>query len=327
VRRREFIAGLSGSVLTPVAGHAQKRGRVRLVAFILPYAEDDANAQTRVRILREELTKLGWVEGIDIRFDVRFTNDNMDIVRATAGTLVESSPDVIASSGDRVVAVLLQLTRSIPIVATASDLVGSGFAGSLAHPTGNVTGFSTLEFSLVGKMVETLKLIAPNVSRVGMIYNPDNPVTVIYVRTFKNVAAQLAMEPVDIPVHSVEEIEHAIAGLATPPNGGLIAAPDVTLIGRAAQVTELAARYRIPALYHLALFTEQGGLASYGADIADMVRRQAFYVHRVLQGEKPSDLPIQQPTSYQLVINLKAAKALGLTVPERLLATADEVIQ
>jgi putative tryptophan/tyrosine transport system substrate-binding protein len=176
-------------------------------------------------------------------------------------------------------------------------------------------------------MMEMLRLIAPNVSQVGMIYNPDNPVTAIYVTTFRKVAAQLAIESVAYPVHNVEEIDRAIAGLAEHPNSGLIAAPDVTLMGRAAQVTEFAARYQIPALYHISIFPAVGGLASYGADIVDVVRRQAFYVHRILMGEKPSDLPIQQPTSYQLVINLKTAKALGLTIPETLLATADEVIQ
>jgi putative ABC transport system substrate-binding protein len=327
MRRREFVAGLASAAAWRIAAHGQQRDRMRLVAILLPYPESDVNAQTRVRILRQELAKLGWLEGADIRFDVRWTTDNMDIVRAAAASLVGANPDAIVSYGDRVIAVFEQMTRTIPIVAMASELVGSGFVDSLARPAGNVTGFSVLEFSVIGKMVETLRQIAPGVSRVGMIYNPDNPVGAIYWRSFNTVAAQLAIEPLDYPVHGVAEIERAIASLAEHPNGGLIAAPDVTLIGLAAQVTSLAARYRVPTMYSTSLFTSQGGLASYGADINDMVRRQAAYVHRILRGEKPSDLPIQQPTSYQLVINLKTANALGLTIPETLLATADEVIQ
>jgi putative tryptophan/tyrosine transport system substrate-binding protein len=180
---------------------------------------------------------------------------------------------------------------------------------------------------VIGKMVQTLKQIAPRVSRVGMIYNPDNPVGVIYFRSFKAAAGRLAIEPIDLPIHGVADIELAVASLAEHADGGLIAAPDVTVITLARQVTSLAARHGVPAIYSMSLFTSQGGLASYGVDILDLIRRQASYVHRILRGEKPSDLPIQQPTSYQLMINLKTANALGLTVPEALLATADEVVQ
>ncbi len=327
MRRREFISALGSAATWPVLARAQQRGRMRQVAILLPYPESDVNAQARVRILREELAKLGWVEGADVHFDVRLTTDNMDVVRATAANLVGSNPDVIACSGDRVLAVLRDMTRSIPIVAVASELVGSGFVDSLARPAGNVTGFSAIEFTVIGKMLETLKLIAPSVSRVGLIYNPDNPIGAIYVRTFKTVAAQLAIEPIDDPVHNVAEIELAIARLAEHPNSGLVAAPDVTIMALAKQVTSLAAQYRVPAFYHLSMFTAEGGLASYGSDLTELVRRQAAYVHRILRGEKPSDLPIQQPTGYQLIINLKTAKALGLTIPETLLATADDVIQ
>jgi ABC-type uncharacterized transport system substrate-binding protein len=326
MRRREFIAAL-GAVAWPLAARGQQRDRVRVVAILLPYSQSDANAQSRVRILRQELAKLGWREGADIQFDVRWTTDNMDVVRANAASLVDSNPDVIVSYGDRVLAVFERLTRTIPIVAMAGELVGSGFVDSLARPVGNVTGFSVLEFSVIGKIAETLKKLAPSVSRIGMIYNPDNPIGAVYWRSFNAVAAQLAIESIDLPVHDVVDIERAIASLAETPNGGLIAAPDVTLIGLAAQVTSLAARYRVPAIYSMALFTAQGGLASYGAEYDDVIRRQAFYVHRILRGERPSDLPIQQPTRYQLVINLKAANALGLIIPEALLATADEVIQ
>jgi putative tryptophan/tyrosine transport system substrate-binding protein len=325
MRRREFIARLAGAAAWPVAARGQSRARV--VGMLIPYPEDDENARARFDVFRQELAKLGWSEGRDVKLDVRWTTDDMDRVRAEAANLVQTKPDVIASSGDRVVAVFRQLTNSIPIVAVASELVGSGFVDSLARPNANVTGFSTIEFSVVGKMVETLRQLAPGLSRVGMIHNPDNPVGTVYGRAFDAVTAQLGLQPIVFPVHGVVDIERAIVNLAEHLNGGFIAPPDVTVITLATQVTSLAAQYRVPAVYNVSLYAKQGGLASYGPDLFSIFRRQASYVDRILRGEKVSDLPIQQPTSYQLVINLKTAKALGLTIPETLLATADEVIQ
>jgi putative tryptophan/tyrosine transport system substrate-binding protein len=328
MRRREFIGFVGGMATAwPLAARAQQAGRVRLVGILIPYPESDAGAQARFLAFRQELTKLGWSEGREVQFDERWTTDNMDLVRAAAASLVQLKPDVIACSGDRVISVLTQLTRSIPIVAVASELAGSGFVESLARPGGNVTGFSVIEFSVIGKMVETLKRMAPGISRIGMIYNPDNPVGAVYLRAFNAVAARLALEPIDLPVHGVAEIDRAIASLAEHPNGGFIAPPDVTVITLATQVTSLAARHGVPAIYSASLYVMRGGLASYGADIVDVFRRAATYVDRILRGERPGDLPIQQPTNYQLVINLKTAKALGLTIPEPMLATADELIQ
>jgi putative ABC transport system substrate-binding protein len=241
---------------------------------------------------------------------------------------VKLKPDVIVTAGDRIIPVLTQLTRSIPIVAVASDFLGSGFVESLARPGGNLTGFSLIEFSVIGKMVETLKQMAPGISRVGIIYNPDNPVGAIYLNSFKGDAARLAVQPIDLPVHGPAEIERAIGRLAEQPNGGFITPPDLTIAALATEITTLAARYRVPAIYSGSPFyVRRGGLASYGPDIVEVYRRQASYVDRVLRGEKPSDLPIQQPTNYQLAINLKTAKALGLEVPPTLLARADEVIE
>jgi putative tryptophan/tyrosine transport system substrate-binding protein len=325
MRRREFIAGLGGAAAWPLAARGQKR--VRVVGFLTPYPEDDENARARFRVFRQELARLGWSEGRDVQLDVRWTTDNMDRVRAEAANLVQTNPDVIACNGDRVVGVLRQLTNSIPIVATASELAGSGFVESLARPGANVTGFSVIEFSVIGKMVDTLRQLAPGVSRVGMIYNPDNPVGAVYGRAFDAVTAQLGLQPIVFRVHGVADIEVAIANLAEHPNGGLVVPPDVTVIALATQVTSLASRYRVPAIYSASFYVRPGGVASYGPDLADIVRRQASYVDRILRGEKASDLPIQQPTSYQLVINLKTAKALGLTIPETPLATADEVVQ
>jgi putative ABC transport system substrate-binding protein len=327
IGRREFIAGVGGATLAwPLAAPAQQPHPTRLVGILMPFPESDAATQARFRAFREELAKRGWSEGSDVHFDVRWTTDNMDLVRAAAADLVKLKPDVIASVGDRVIPVLTQLTRTIPIVAVASDFLGSGFVESLARPGGNVTGFSLIEFSLIGKMVETLKQMAPGISRVGMIYNPDNPVSAVYLNWFKAVAAQLAVQPIDLPVHGPAEIERAIGSLADQPNGGFIVPPDLTVVALATQITTLAARHSVPAIYSGALYVRRGGLASYGPDIADVYRRQASYVDRVLRGEKPGDLPIQQPTNYQLVINLKTANALGLTIPDTLLATVDEVI-
>jgi putative tryptophan/tyrosine transport system substrate-binding protein len=325
MRRREFIQGLAGAAAWPLAARGQARGRI--VGFLTPYPEDDENARARFGVFRQELARLGWSEGREFHLDVRWTTDNMDRVRAEAASLIQTHPDVIACNGDRVVAVFRQLTNSIPIVAVASELAGSGFVESLARPGANVTGFSVIEFSVIGKMVETLRQLAPGVSRVGMIYNSDNPVGAVYGRAFNAVATQLGLQPIVFSVHGIADIERALANLAEHPNGGLIVPPDVTVIALAAQVASLATRYRLPAIYSQSLYAAHGGLALYGPDLAVIIRRQASYVDRILRGEKAGDLPIQQPTSYQLVINLNTAKSLGLNIPEALLATADEVIQ
>jgi len=256
----------------------------------------------------------------------RSTIRRMDRVRAEAADLVRSQPDVIASTGDRVISVLTQLTSSIPIVAIASELAGSGFVESLSRPGANVTGFSVIEFSVIGKMVETLRELAPSVSRVGMLYNPDNPVTAVYARALATVSAQLGFQPIGQPVHSATDVERA-TNLAEQPNGGFITPPDITVIALAKQVTSLAARYRVPAVYSTSLYVQQGGLASYGPDPIGIYQGQASYVNRILRGAKASDLPIQQPTKYQLVINLNTARALGLTIPLTLQYAAAEVIE
>jgi putative tryptophan/tyrosine transport system substrate-binding protein len=325
VRRREFIAGLGGVATWPFAARGQTR--VRVVAILMPFSEEDEVARTRVRVFRQELARLGWSEGRDVRIDVRWASGNMDRVRSEAVDLVQTRPDVIVCSGDRVVSAMTQLTSSIPIVGVASDLAGSGFVESVKRPGANVTGFSVIEFSVIGKMVEMLRQLAPGVSRVGTIYNPDNPVGAVYRRALDAVAAQLGLQSIDLPIHGVADIERALVNLAEHPNGGFISPPDVTVITLATRTAALAAQYRVPAIYSASFIVKQGGLASYGADIVDAFRGLASYVDRILRGEKASDLPIQQPTSYQLVINLKTAKSLGLTIPETLLATADEVIQ
>jgi putative ABC transport system substrate-binding protein len=329
MRRRDFITLIGGTAATwPPAVWAQQKERMRRIGILMPFPKSDAAIQARVREFRQGLSKLGWSEGGNVQFDERWSTDNMDVVRADAASLVELKPDVILIAGDRVIPVFTKLTSSIPIVvAGTSDPIASGAAESLARPGHNVTGFSLIEFSMFGKMLEILKLMAPGISRVGMMYNPDNPVGVTYRRWFESSAGQLGVQPIDLPIHDAADIERAIAGMAEQPNGGILSPPDLTTIIHRTQVVTLMARHRVPAIYTTLLFSEAGGLVTYSADVLEMYRQAAGYVDRILRGEKPGDLPFQQPTTYRLRINLKTAKALGLIIPTTLQARADEVIE
>jgi putative ABC transport system substrate-binding protein len=329
MRRREFITLLGGAAAAwPVAARAQQAPRLRRVGILMPFPPTDIEYQSRVGALRQELQRLGWTRGGNIEFDERWTTDNMDLVRANAANLVELKPDVIVALGGRIIPVLMQLTRTIPIIIPGGvDAVGEGFIESLARPGGNVTGFALMEFSVLGKILDTLKQLAPATSRVAMIYNPDNPSTVQYRRLFESFASPLSVQPIIAPIHSIADIERAIEALAEQPNGGVFFPPDLTTIALRDQVTAIVARLRVPAIYTDRAFVTRGGLVSYDSDRTDTFRRAASYVDRVLRGEKPGDLPFQQPTKYQLTINLKTARALGLEVPVQLLALADEVIE
>ena len=329
MKRRDFIAALGGaSVTLPMTARAQQAPRLRRVGILMPYPPTDTEWQARVGALRQELQRLGWTRGGNIEFDERWTTDNMDLVRANAANLVELKPDVIVAIGGRVVPVLIQLTHTVPIVLPgAVDAVGEGFIESLARPGGNVTGFSLMEFSVFSKILDTLKQIAPATSRVAMIYNPDNPSTVQYRHLFESFASSLSVQPIIAPIHSIADIERAIEALAEQPNGGIFFPPDFTTVALRDQVTAIVARLRVPAIFADRAFVTSGGLVSYDSDRTDTFRRAASYVDRVLRGEKPGDLPFQQPTKYQLTINLKTARSLGLDVPVQLLALADEVIE
>jgi putative tryptophan/tyrosine transport system substrate-binding protein len=327
-RRREFITLLGGAAAWPFAARAQPRERVRRIGILMPYRKVDTEIQARVQAFRQELARLGWSEGSNVQFDERWSTDAMDLVRADATNLVALNSDVIVTAGDRVIPILTRLTRSIPIVVAAtSDPIASGAVESLARPGGNVTGFSLIEFSMFGKMLEILKRLAPGVSRVGMMYNPDNPVGTAYFRSFEMIAGQLAVQPINLPIHDIADVERAIASLADQPNSGILCPPDLTITSLRTQVSALLARHRVPAIFTFSVFTAAGGLVSYGPDIVVIYRQSASYVDRILRGEKPGDLPFQQPTIYRLVINLKTAKSLGLTVPDTLLVAADEVIE
>jgi len=329
MKRREFIALIASAAATwPLAARAQQSERMRRVAILVPYPKGDLEFEVRVRAFRQELGKLGWTDGDNLQFDERWTADNMELVWAEAASLVASNPDAILATGGRVTPVLMQLTRSIPIVIpVASDPLGVGWATSLARPGGNITGFAMLELSVLGKTLEILKQIAPAIVRVALIYNPDNPNTVFYRRTFQAAAGPLAVEPLDIPIHGLVDVERAVASLADQQNSGILFPGDLTTSALRREIVALVARRRLPAIYSESAFMRVGGLASYGADGVDLYRRSAGYVDRILRGEKPGDLPFQQPTKYQLVLNLKTAKALGLEVSPTLLALADEVIE
>jgi ABC-type uncharacterized transport system substrate-binding protein len=283
MKRRQFIALLGGaaatsSILRSRAARAQQAAsRVRRIGILMPYTKGDAEYEIRVQALREELGKLGWTEGAKAQFDERWTGDNMDRVRADAASLLASNPDVVVAIGGRVVPILMQISRAIPIVVpSATDPVATGWVESLARPGGNVTGFTFFELSMFGKVLEILKRIAPATVRVAFIYNPDNPNTAFFRRAFEAAAAPLAVEPIAIPVHGLADIDRAVASLADRQKASVFFPPDVTIQALRGEVVALVGRHRVPAIYSDPVFPKIGGLAYYGADRVDMFRRAAL---------------------------------------------------
>ena len=330
MRRREFITLLSGAVVWPLAARAQQPERMRLIGVLMGYDESDSEAQAQIAAFRDGLQKLGWMEGRNTRIDTRWaTPIDAAAMQQFAKELVALQAEVILASTTPTTTALLQQTRTIPIVfATVGDPIGSGFVASFPRPGGNVTGFVTIEGSLGGKWLELLKEIAPHVNRVAFLLNPATATYAkSYLDAFKAAAASVAVEAVAAPVHDRSEFDTVIAAQARNPNSGLIVLADAFTVAHRVEITSLAARYRLPAIYPFRLFAEVGGLLSYGVDLTDNFRRAATYVDRILKGEIPADLPVQAPTKYELVINLKTAKALGLTIPHNLLVLADEVIE
>jgi putative ABC transport system substrate-binding protein len=331
VKRREFIRLLGGAAAAwPLAARAQQPDRVRPIGVLMGYAESDREGQAFIAAFREGLQKLGWAEGRNIGIDFRWAEaSDVESMQRFAKDLVALQPDLILTSSTPTTAALLQQTRTIPIIFTnLVDPVGSGFVASLPRPGGNVTGFINMEPTMAGKWLELLKQIAPRVNRVAFLFNPATaPYAEYFLNPFKAAAASFAVEAIAAPVHDTSELESVIAAQARAPNGGLIAMPDAFLNAHRAEVTSLAARHRLPAVYAFRFFSELGGLLSYGNDIRDNYRRAATYVDRILKGTKPSELPVQAPVKFELVINLKTAKALGLDVPLHLQQRADEVIE
>jgi len=329
IQRREFIVALGGMAAWPISARAQQADRARRIGVLMAYAQSDPEGQGWVAEFREGLQKLGWTEGRNIWIDIRWTTPgDAKSVQRFAKELVALQPDLLTQTTP-ITATLLQETRTIPIIfANIADPVGSGFVASFSRPSGNVTGFLNMEPTMVGKWLELLKEIAPRLHRVAFLFNPATATYAeIYLNPFKAAAASFAVEAITAPVNDTSELETVIAAQARAPNSGLITMPDSFLNARRAEVTSLAARHRLPAVYPYRLFAEVGGLLSYGNDVLDNYRRAAIYADRILKGEKVADLPVQAPTKYELVINLKTARALGLDVPAQLLARADEVVE
>jgi putative tryptophan/tyrosine transport system substrate-binding protein len=329
MNRREFIAGVGSAVTWTPEARAQLGERTRRVGMLWPYPEGDSEANAWFATFREELDKLGWVEGRNVRIDHRWAALDEESVQRFARELVALQPDIILTQSTPNTVALLQQTSTIPIVLTqGTDPVGAGFVASLSRPGGNVTGFINLEASLGSKSLELLKQIAPRVNRVAFLFNPATaPYFEYYLSPFKAAAAAFGVEPIAAPFHDALELESVFAARAREPNGGLIAMPDSFQTVYRAEITSLAIRYRLPAIYAFRFFAKAGGLLSYGNDRFDNYRRSANYVDRVLRGANPGELPIQIPNKFELVINLKTAKTLGLAIPPNLLAIADEVIE
>jgi ABC-type uncharacterized transport system substrate-binding protein len=327
MRRREFLGILGGAATWPVASKAQQAERVRLVGVLNILGSDDPEAQARRTVFEQTLQQLGWTVGRDLKIETRQVGSDTDRLRRYAAELVALAPDVIFSIGSSPLASLQQATRTIPIVfMNIPDPVGAGFVESMAHPGRNITGFSSFEYSMSSKWAELLKQIAPHVTRALVFRDPTSTAGIGQFAVIRSVAQSLGIELTPVNVRDTDEIERAVAAFARSGNGGVI----VTTPGSAAHrklVISLAARYKLPSVYPYRYFTVDGGLISYGPNTHDPVQRAAGYVDRILKGEKPADMPVQAPTKYELIVNLKTAKALGLIIPQSLLATADEVIE
>jgi putative tryptophan/tyrosine transport system substrate-binding protein len=329
VKRREFITLLGGGAAAwPLAARAQQPDRMWRVGLLMGYPEGDAEGQASAAAFQQHLQELGWAEGRNIKIDTRWAGSDPNKAQTFAKELVGMTPDVIVPSTNLVTAILQQETRTIPIVfVLVGDPVGSGFVASMARPGGNLTGFSVFEPAIGGKWLEIFKEIAPDISRVGFILHPETPVNVGFLGAAEAAAPSRGVKIIALGVHTAPEIERAVTEFAAGPNGGLIVAPHAVTVGHRNLIIGLAARYRLPAIYGPRHYATSGGLISYGPNPIDPFRQGASYVDRILKGAKPGDLPAQFPTKYELVVNLKTAKALGLEVPPTLLARADEVIE
>jgi putative ABC transport system substrate-binding protein len=329
MKRRQFIALLGGTTLGwPLAVRAQQADRVRRIGVLIGPAADNPDAQANIAAFLQVLQQSGWTDGRNVRIDTRWGAGNADNIRKYAAELAAPAPDVIFASGTASVGPMLQATRTVPIVfANVADPVGAGFVDSLARPGGNATGFIQFEYSLSGKWLELLKQIAPGVTRVAVLRDPAITSGIGQFAVIQSVAPSVGVEVSAINVRDAGEIERAVTAFARSPNGGLILTASALAVAHRELIIALAARHKLPAVYYRRYFVTSGGLISYGYDVVQQYRGAAGYVDRILKGEKPADLPVQAPTMYELVINLKTAKALGIEVPPMLLARADAVIE
>ena len=328
MRRRDFISLLGSAAAISFAAHAQQGERVRTIGVLLPAAPGDPVFQARLAAFHQELALLGWNIGANVRIDTRWATTNAAEICKQAAELVALAPDAILSTGDSTVPALLQATRTVPIVfPVANDPVGAGYVASLARPGGNITGFMLHEYSIGVKWLELLEEIAPNVTRVAVLRDPANPSQTAQFGVIQAVAPMLKAEVIPVDLRDAGEIERAVEFFALSPNSGLIVVAGGAALRHRDLIVALATRHKLPAVYWERLFVVAGGLISYGVHTIDQYRRAAGYIDRILKGEKPSDLPVQSPTKYETVINLKTAKALGLSVPLILQQRADEVIE
>jgi putative ABC transport system substrate-binding protein len=329
MQRRQFITLVGGAAVWPLAARAQQPERMRRIGVLMGYAENDPEAQARLQAFKQALLALGWDEGRNLRIDLRWASGDIDRASNFAKELVALHPDVILSNTTPVTAALQRETKTIPIVFVAvSDPVGAGFVQSLPRPGGNITGFINLEPTIGGKWLDLLKEIAPRLTRVAVMFNPQTaPYTEIYLLPMEAAGKQFGVKPFAAPVHREADIEKVISELGREPDSGLIAMTDGFMTVHRKATVELAMRHKVPLMYFISVVPREGGLISYGIDLTNEFQRTASYVDRILRGAKPAELPVQLPTKFELVINLKTAKVLGLTIPPSLLATADDVIE
>ena len=327
MKRRKFITFLAGAASWPLAARAQQGDRVRRIGVLMPLDENDPEGKRRYSAFTQALADAGWTDGRNVRIDLRWAGTDINRIRALAQELVRLQPDIIMTQGTPPTAALQQETRTIPIVASMAEPVASGIVPGLKEPGGNVTGFALYETTLAGKWLELLSEMAPGLKRAAIMFNPDTAPASAYMSSFETAAELLKVVPITAPVHEDGEIETAIVALGHEPGGGLVVMPDVFMIGHRAPIIAATARNNVPAVYHLSVYARDGGLLSYGVDQVDTWRRTASYVDRIPRGEKPGDLPVQFPTKFEMVVNAKTAKALGLTVPLSILVRADVVIE
>ena len=328
MRRRDFIAGAAALATWPLAAQAQQRERVRRVG-IMGGSRTDAGSPTYAQVdaFKRVLAGLGWSEDRNVRFEERYPSDNNEMV-VQATELAHLAPDAIFVVASPRLRAMRRATADIPIVfASVADPVEQGFVSSLAHPGGNITGFATSEFGIATKQLDLLKKLTPNLERVPVLYDPDQPASAGFWTEIEAASPSLSLRALKVPVHNAEEIERAIAALAREPDTGLLVVTGAATFINREMIAMLALRHRLPAMYPFRFYVESGGLISYGPDDVDLVRRAASYVDRILRGEKPRDLPVQLPTRFETVLNLKTAKAIGLDIPSTVLALADEVIE
>ena len=329
MKRRDVIALFGVAAAWPVAALAQQSERPRRIGVLSSLAETDVEAQAWDTAFRKRLVELGWIDGRSVHIDYRWGAGSVDRMRLFARELVQLNPDALVTISTPATAAMQAQTRTIPIVfAWVSDPVGSGFVSSLAHPGGNITGFLNIEASVIGKWLSLMREIAPKVSRIGFLYNPETaPFARYYLDTFRSATSAFAIEAIDAPVHNSDEIEAFMTKLGGEAGGGVFVMSDTSMVVYRKTIYSFAERYHLPTIYPYRVFAAEGGLMSYGVDVADLLRGAASYIDRILRGEKPNELAVQQPTRFELVVNVKTAKMLGLAIPTSMLVAAQEVIE